>query len=193
MDDKAERFLEIFKQCDSFFKESIDNAIKNQRAHISDEAKFYLMGVLVMGFNTDPHSDTKGLTEKYMIAQNSESYEGFRIIGDWALLISGIWWQSLLRKSIDVDYYIDIGRQAYQQASASAPRNLSQLLEELADNFVVAVDILIEVTECINKAKVSNTDILRMYEVWQRTHSVFIEQKLRSLGINVVPGTTKIQ
>ena len=55
------------------------------------------------------------------------------------------------------------------------------------------VNILSETTRCISEANLSDSNILRMYEVWLRTHNDFIAKKLRSLGINVVPGKTTRQ
>lgn len=186
MNDGERQFVEICNKCDLFFKESLDNAIASQRLYISQEATFYLMGILILGMKKDPHSETQSLAEKYLLAQYTEETEKFRTVGDLSLIVSGIWWQSLLRKLVDVDYYIDLGIHSYQKVSETSPGNTSDLFEELATNFRNIVNILIETTRCISEANMSDRDILRMYEVWLKTHNKFIAGKLISLGINPV-------
>lgn len=193
MDDNTKQFLELYKRCDAFFKEVLDEAISNQHVQISQEAAFYLMGILLMGIKTDPGADVQSLAEKYLAAYKSERPEEFRFVGDASLIIAGIWWQSLLRKLGDVDYYIGLGSQSYQKASEITPKNLSELFEELSENFRNLVNILIEATRCVSEANLSHRDILRMYEVWLRTQNTFLAEKLKSLGVEVVPGKTTVQ
>jgi hypothetical protein len=184
---KVKEFIEIYNKCDAFFKDALDKAIQNQRIDISDEASFYIMSLLLSAMKINPHASDKSLAEKYMVAQGKEQSEELKIVGDYSLMIAGIWWQSLLRKSVDVDYYINIGSKSYQKASEVAPKRLGDLFEELSENFVNFTNLLMEATKSISEANMTNHDILRMYEVWLRTHNAFIEQRLRSLGINVVP------
>lgn len=186
-------FLEICERCDEFFKETLDNALNNQRLQISQEAAFYLLGVLLMGIKRNPGDDTKSMTERYLFAQRNEQVNALKAVGDSSLIIAGVWWQSLLRKLVDVDYYITIGSCSYQKASEITPKNLAGLFEELSENFSNLVNVMAETTRCISEANMSDNDILRMYEVWLRTHNTFFEQKLRSLGVNVVPGKTTQQ
>lgn len=193
MNDRAQQFIEIYKKCDLFFKESLDDAMASQRLHISQEAAFYLMGILVLGMKKDPHGETESLAEQYLLAQHTEETEKFRAIGDLSLIVAGIWWQNLLRKLVDVDYYVDLGSHSYQKVSETSSGDLADLFEELAQNFKSIVNILTETTRCISEANMSDSDILRMYEVWLRTQNTFLEQKLRSLGINVVEVKTTKQ
>lgn len=186
LNDRERQFVEICKKCDLFFKELLDDAMASQHLHISQEAAFYLMGILTLSIKKDPHSETESLAEKYILAHHTEEMEKFRTVGDLSLIVAGIWWQSLLRKSVDVDYYIDLGSDSYQKVSETSSGDLSDLFEELAQNFRNIVNILAETTRCISEANMSNRDILRMYEVWLRTHNKFIAEKLVSLGINPV-------
>lgn len=188
-DPNVRQLLEIYKKGDLYFKELLDKAIKNQRLDISEEAAFYLLGILLMGMNKHPVGE-KTIAEQFIkAASNSEA----KLVGDTSLIIAGIWWQSLFRKLVDVDYYINIGSRSYQKASESSPENLNELFEELSQNFCNLVNVLAEATRCISESNLSNANILRMYEVWLRTHNAFLEQKLRSLGIDVVPGKTTTQ
>ena len=70
----------------------------SQRVHISQEAAFYLLGILIMGVKKNPSADTETLAEKCLTAYHTEEANAFRVIGDSSLILAGIWWQSLLRK-----------------------------------------------------------------------------------------------
>lgn len=184
--DDNDKIIPGYRRCDGFFKEVLDEAMQKQDIRISDEAAFYLMGLLITHLKRDAGDDTKGLGERYRIALLGEETELLKAVGDKSLIIAGIWWQSLLKRLLDVDYYIEIGRSAYKKAGESTSKNVSEVFEELSENFVDMVNILSEATSCISEANPSNTNILRMYEVWLRTHSPMIAKKLRELGINPV-------
>jgi len=193
MNDKAKEFIEIREGCDLFFKETLDDALGNQHLRISQEVAFYLLGILLIGVRKGPDDETRSVAERYMLAQSNEQVDELKAVGDSSLIIAGIWWQSLLRRLVDVDYYIAVGSRSYQKASEVSPKNLADLFEELSDNFNSIVNVMAEATRCISEANMSNNDVLRIYEVWLRTHNTFLEKKLRSLGINVVPGKTTKQ
>ena len=189
----AKQYREICEKLDLFFKEALDEAIHNQHVRLSPEAAFYLLRIITYGFSNGPNADPKSLGQRYLEAFSREDAQPFKAVGDTSLLIAGIWWQHLLRMSVDVDYYLELGSRSYQKASETSSKNLSELFEELSRKFSAMADVLTETTQCISDAKMTDKDILRMYEVWLRTHNIFLERKLRSLGINPVPGKTTRQ
>ena len=186
MADNPKRIVETCVQCDLFFKETLSRAMSNQHISTSEEVAFYLLQILVMGMKADPHTENQAIAKKYLEALAANRVDMLRVVGDRSLIIAGIWWQSLWRKLVDVDYYIKIGADSYQRVSESGPDNLIEIFEELSENFERLVNILAEATRCVSEANMNNRDILRMYEVWLRTHNDFIAEKLRSLGINPV-------
>ena len=186
MDSEPKITLEQCRQCDAFFKEILDKAIKNQNLQISDVAEFYILSLLVAGLKKGPYENNESIAERYARARLNNELRILRDIGDLSLIISGVYWQSLLRKPVDVDYYISIGRHAYTLAGESGD-SLSELFDELSEKFTGIVNVLTEATNCI-ETSTSDVNILRMYEVWLRTRNPFLEQRLRSLGINVIPG-----
>ena len=185
MDDKTKELIEKCKKCDAFFKEILDTAIKKRRVEISQEAAFYLLDILRLGLKEDPHFDAETTIKRYEAAFGIGELKSFRAIGDSALIIAGIWWQSLARKLVNIDFYIELGRISYQR-EAEKQKNLTELFEELSENFDKSVNILMEATRCISEANMTNRDLLRIYEVWLETHNAFLEEKLQSYGINPV-------
>src|SRR3989344_7171062 len=185
MNEETKGLIEKCKKCDAFFKEVLDTAIEKRRVEISQEMAFYLLDILSLGLKEDPHFDAETTIKRYEIAFGSRGLESFRAIGDSALIIAGIWWQSLSRKILDINFYIKLGRLSYQR-EAEKQKNLTKLFEELSESFDKSVNILMEATRCISEASMTNRDLLRIYEVWLETHNAFLEEKLRSYGINPV-------
>jgi hypothetical protein len=84
------------------------------------------------------------------------------------LFISGFFSDSLNRRLVDVDYYIQLGEHAYASlARRDGP--FGDVFDELSDKFVAFVDVLSEVSE--HSAMTSNAELLRLYEKWLRTKS----------------------
>lgn len=185
-----DKLLEIFQKCEYFFKQALDEAIKHQRISLSQEAAKYLLDILILGLRLDPFKEMPGVGGKYLEALEQNRTSDFKKIGDASLLAAGIWWRSLLRKLVDVDYYIKIGSMSYHRVGEAGPQNLSDLFEELADNFKNLVNILAEAAQSVSAPNLSNEDILRMYEVWIKTHNPFLAEKLKELKIIVAPVTT---
>lgn len=204
-DTKPKRLIEGCKTCDAFFMGTLDEAIRNQRVKISEEVAFYLLQTLVRAFRYAPTDDEKRTIEKAIALRYEEALDKpsrgskraneFRAIGDSSLMLSGVWWISLLRKPADVDYYATIGSSSYLIASEESPENLAKIFEELSENFITGINILTEATQCISlsQTNLTNCDILRMYEVYLRTNNPFLARKLISIDINVVPGKTTKQ
>jgi hypothetical protein len=95
-----------------------------------------------------------------------------------------------VRKLVDVDYYIAMGGTAYSALSESLRiRDRTQshgvVFEELARKFPGFVDVLAEVSASAQPG--SDTDILRLYEVWLRTGSARARDRLVGLGVVPAP------
>ncbi len=185
MDEETKELIEKCKKCDAFFKEILDNATEKQHIEISQEVARYLLDILLLGLKEDPHFDAETTIKRYETAFGSREPESFKTTGDSALIIAGIWWQSLARKLVDIDFYIQLGRLSYQR-EAEKQKNLAELFEELSENFDKSVNILMEATRCISEANMTNQDLLRIYEVWLETRNAFLGEKLRSHGINPI-------
>ena len=94
--------------------------------------------------------------------------DGLRQVGDLSLFISGFFADSLNRRLVDIDYYIQLGESAYGSL-ARRDETFGEVFNELSEKFPAFVDVLGEVSE--QSALTSNTDVLRLYEKWVRTKS----------------------
>lgn len=185
-----------------YFEQSVNSAITHQRLDAAPRTTEYVVDLLVSYTRSDRLFETtpegKRLTPLAMLyfealhAQSqSERNRCLQRLGDMALFITGLFTDSLHRKVVDVDYYIAMGGNAYAYLAdnlRSGKPVTREVFEELSAKFVAFVDILMEVAEQARPA--SQSDVLKLYELWLKTGSQRAAGQLRNLGI--VPVEPKV-
>lgn len=182
------------------FRESIHSALSNQKVEAGEDTVYYVVNLLAYYTHADnlfsqtaEGIDLKPLALIYAEAVEAHSREerhaALKRLGDVALLISGLFSSSLNRKVVDVDYYMAMGGSAYAHLSDISRgtvrgRAFCGIFGELSDKFPRFVDVLGEVSE--QSGLGSQTDIMRLYEVWLRTGSRRAAERLRKLGIEPI-------
>ena len=108
-------------------------------------------------------------------------------LGDVALFISGLFSGRFTRRRVmvDVDYFMAMGGGAYAYlgdigSATVRARSLSEIFQDLSCQFVRFVDVLAEVG---GQAFGSDSDLLRVHELWEKTNSPRLERRLRAAGI----------
>ena len=187
-------------QLDAYFTRSLNDALSNQQVEASHGTVGYVADLLTRFARSrdfyEPLESGIGLRPLalyYAEAQRgsaSERMSALRRLGDVALFISGLFANSLNRKIVDVDYYIEMGGGAYASLSAASAtayveRTPCAVFRELAAKFKHFVDVLDEVGGHL--AGRSDRDLLRSYEVWLRTGSPRAARRLRRQGIEPLP------
>lgn len=128
------------------------------------------------------------LAEMYLIALNSDSpknKEMMKVLADRALYLSGFFGDSLHKKMIDVDYYVDMGSAAYSNLSIwSKEDNLSSIYKTFSKRFTEYVDVLNYMSE--KSSLKADDNVLSLYEKYLKTGSEMTRHKLQELGV-VVP------
>ena len=180
-----------------YFKSSVADALDNQNVKAGDDTVYYVVNLLTAFTRAEElfERTPEGVMIRPLASLYEDAVQGatadarnraLRRLGDIALFISGVFSQSLNRRTVDLDYYVSMGGTAYGHLSGSLRgsyhgQGLSGMFEELANKFVTFVDVLDEVSE---KTKFSNdTDVLRVYETWIRTGSARAAKRLRRAGI----------
>jgi hypothetical protein len=156
-----------------FFRELVESAMQNQRVSAHELTCFYVVNLLAGFVHADAHagSDQPLGTRlaRALQAAGAAQRDGLRSVGDQSLFISGFFADSLNRRLVDVDYYIQLGESAYRSLARHEDRTLGEVFDELSDKFTTFVDVIGEVSE--RTLISSNADVLRLYEKWLRTGS----------------------
>jgi hypothetical protein len=186
--------LKLVVQPQEFFRELVVDAMGKQKLKPRPETEFYLVNLLGQFMTTDRlylrdsggayREEPLALLVKEALEQPGVEAQKkvFRHVGDVSLYVAGFFQDSLNRKLVDVDYYIDMGGVAYKQVAERSEENLSRgVYEELADKFSSFVDVLGYVSD--KTTPKTEKDLLRLYELWVRTKSDRAARALQEAGI----------
>ena len=187
------------------FSAALQSAARNQDVALRDITCTYLVNLLTeyceasaLAAVSDANRQIKPLALLYGEALEAPTSEHrrrtLRKLGDLALFISGIFSDSLNRRLVDVDYYIGMGEAAYccvydsLQIDTRA-QTVSAVFAELSSKFPQLVDVLTEISEMSGLK--SRSDLLRTYELWQKTGSERARKQLRRAGIVPLLGRSR--
>ena len=169
-----------------YFRELLESAMQRQQLSARQLTSFYLVNLLAgfVHFDRLPTAGADGplgvrfvkALQKAGVRQRDE----LRQVGDLSLFISGFFADSLTR-SVAIDYYIQLGENAYGSLARQGDGTFGDVFDELSGNFPAFVDVLGEVSE--RSALASNADLLRLYERWLRTRSRWSGDLLASKGM----------
>lgn len=193
---RQERVVRV-RNLQDYFRTSIEDVITRQGVEIDPHAAHYVVNLLTLFSRSDElyenHGETYGLRPLALMladAADAETPEqrkyALQRIGDVALFIAGFFADGLARKAVDIDYYIRMGGTAYGSLSEEVRgtfrgNTFADVYRELAHKFQVLVDVLNEISA--GPRDDSDVDLLRTYEVWQKTGSRRAEQLLRDNGV----------
>lgn len=199
MDGDGKTNLKLVAQPQDFFRELVTEALDQHHVKTKPETEFYLVNLLNQFMKTDrlyEQTQDGSFQEQPLALMIKDAIEQpqpqaqtamFRRIGDVSLYTAGFFQESLSRKLVDVDYYIDVGHTAYTQVASKADEAILRVIyEELAEKFAAFVDVLAAVSD--KTTPKSEKDLLRLYELWVRTGSDRAAKALQGAGI--IPNKT---
>lgn len=176
-----------------FLQQKLEEVFRTNNIEITGTARFYVWNLLLSPpiAEIDRKRVKQPLAITYSQAQSRgigsrQSVDDFKLVGDVCLLITGFWWNSLTRSSVDVDYFIGLGRSAYDNVGRTNS-DLAEVLGELSGYFKEITNALIEMSIVLNVAKTSDSELLKVYEVWAHTRNRAFAIILAKHGI--VPST----
>lgn len=181
-----------------YFQKNVALALVNQSVDASEDTIYYVVSLLARFADSSAlfqeHGEGSRMTplaklyaRAVQLKSEFERRQAMRRLGDVALFVAGLFADSLKNRPVDIDYYIGMGGAAYGYVSESLKCRerddlYREVFSELAARFTVFVDILAEVSE--QSALGSNTDLLRIYEIWLKTGSQRAQKKLREHKIH---------
>jgi hypothetical protein len=118
--------------------------------------------------------------------EHFEKIEKLKKLADKSLYISGFFGDSLNRKLVDLDYYVEMGETAYAALAATVREDLkAQVFKTFAVQFSDFVDVLTVVSQ--QSLIQGDESVLRLYEKYLRTGSELAKEKLIEIGVVTVP------
>lgn len=190
--------LSLVVSSSEYFEEVVSDAFEKRKFRTAEPVKTYLVELLqfyVPASNLFDEIDSSGrrtrqtLAETFLKAQNAspaERNELLKKLGDRSLYISGFFGDSLQRKLVDVDYYVDMGGMAYSALATTARENTqAKVYSELAQRFFDFVEVLTHISSETHLQNEEN--LLRLFEMYEKTGSEVAREKLVSRGLTVVP------
>lgn len=198
-DENAATKLQLVAQPQEYFYELLDGAFSKRSFKPTAETSFYLVNLLNQFMTTDAlySRDAEGrhreealallVKEANEIPAQELKRVLYRQVGDLSLYRAGFFQESLNRKLVDIEYYIDMGGRAYQEAaSRHEDKALRIVFEELAHRFGKFVDVLADVSD--QTMSKTERNLLRLYDNWIKTKSERAERLLNEAGI--IPNAT---
>ena len=167
-----------------FFHGAVVAALGRQAVETSEFTESYLVGLLGQ-FAKEPITDEPLSMMLAGVIEPGSRVTVLKQVGDTALYVAGFFAESLNRKLVDVDYYIEVGGAAYAElARRLAHSSVQAVYEELATKFPRFVDVLAEVSSRVDFV---GSDVVKLYQQWIKTRSAWLEQRLRSMGVLIGP------
>lgn len=187
---------------ESFFHESLTDSVSSQNVDVCDETIVYMTQLLAHYVRSDElfERDEDGVQIKplavlYCNAASTRDQQARREylkkLGDLALFVSGWFSHNVERRRVGPRYYVEMGETAYDWLSECCgdtvrDRVFAQIFQDLAANFTELRDVIAEIN--MSAELRSDADLLGLYELWQRSGSARAAARLRSEGIDVLPG-----
>jgi len=190
-----------------YFREAVCAAAANQQLTVNEETILYVVNMLASFLRSETlfERTTDGYVIKTLVMTYADSINAettsqknrvLQRLGDIALFISGLFSYSLNRSLVDVDYYAAMGGSAYAHLADSMRHSyqgqtISMVFTELSRKFLALVDVLAEINEHCTLA--SDSDVLRLYELWLKTGSQRAAKQLQQNGIQPILVTASKQ
>ncbi len=188
----------VFLTPEAHFAEVVKEACLNRQIKAQPAVEIYL--VQLLGYYLDSknlHSNTKTdsgekppetFAEMYLQALSAETNkrrELMRAVADKSLYLTGFFADSFQRKTVDIEYYADIGSAAYSNLhSWNREDGLSPVYQTFSKRFMDFVEVLKYISE---KSTVqADQNVLRLYDRYLRTGSELAREKLTELGVVTV-------
>ena len=197
--------LEVVSDLETFFRQALDDSLKQQHVSIRAQTTEYLVSMLTIFSKTEalfePTEDGLGLKtlaemlgETLTVETDAERNAILQRLGDISLFVAGFLSRGFERRTVDVDYHVAMGGRAYGSLARSQRGTrgaLAQVFGELAGKFQPLVDVLNDIGDAAYAY--SPRDILRLYEVWLKTGSERARKLLRRLGVDAAPVGVQLQ
>ncbi len=178
--------IETFADLRVWFRERLEAALGERRLGAGEGTRAYLVDLLArVGLGQENDALKRPLALQLAEARNAERAPErlrlYRALGDDALYLRGFCADHLDHRGITTEYVATLGEAAYDQAGELSLGSAGHVYRELARKFEPFADALDDVRE--GTALRTPSDIVRLYDKWNRTHSPKIAERLSAEGV----------
>lgn len=163
----------IRRSLTEFFRDLVRDALATHAVQPSEPTEHYLVDLLERFATPRPDWEARPLALDYLESfhhPRPQRVAVLRRVGDTALFLTGVFMDSLERRTVSADYYIGLGRGAYQQLAGMTPGNSDRrggVFDEIATGFLDFVRVLSEVR--FDEMFAGDAHTVRVYTRWLRT------------------------
>jgi len=187
---------DLFISPGDFFKDLVRKGFEQRKLETYPYVESYMVNLLQHYLDAknlfDPEYDEFGrripktLAEMYLTANTVEDQqvkvELLKKLGDRSLYMSGFFGDSLQRKTVDLDYYVNMGGVAYATLASCVREDTSvKVYSTISKRFVDFVDVLTYISH--NSFIKSDESVLRLYDRYMTTGSELAREKLTEMGL----------
>jgi hypothetical protein len=184
-----------------FFRDSVAASMESNQLEADRDTAHYVVNLLTLFARAEAFHDPAdaGSCRKPLALMLADAVDaptvderlfGLQRLGDVSLFVAGFFADDLQESVVDIDYYISMGGGAYSSLSSQSRGTMKgkafgAVFAELGDKFHRFVDVLNDIRNAAGTS--SDSDIMRLYEVWLKTGSVRAARLLRRAGVYPLP------
>lgn len=171
----------------AFFRDLLQAAMRTQAVRSSEDTEFYLVKLLESFAHADADWFNRPLALEYLESFHSppvHRYGKLKRVADTSLFMSGMFIESLHRKLVSSDYYVQLGRTAYGHLSTLSNELRAipvDLFSELAERFSDFVRVFAEIS--FERLFQGDVNLVRIYTRWLYTRNEHDRRWLMRHGI----------
>lgn len=175
-----------FGDLKGFFVEKLSEVANQQEPQISSTAIDYVAEVLMHFLDAAKLFEQEGVKVPVLADMLAEAMEAdfyrrisiLRQMGDTSLLVSGYFPEALSRRSINLNYYKQMGEIAYSHLSGIIESQ--NVFSELSSRFIQLTELIEEVSTQVKTEGLSTSELL---EYWSKVGSERVREKLKEQGV----------
>jgi len=193
---KQSKKIIVATNLQTFFYDQLNEINKKSLLPISDSLIFYSSEVLNSFSRSEKYfEEVQGRLKEKVLGYKLLEAEKYSIddrkkilkdIGDTTLILCGHFKRSVKEKLLNVEYYKDIGKNAYAGLNSLWPSflDIPDFYMGLAGNFEVVTTMISSVSTKNNQ----DSAILEKYSEWLETKSEDLKKELQILGAKIDDG-----
>lgn len=167
------------------WRELVNEAATSCDYQLEEDIESYLVFALIRFTQRADLADSVIALEYLNSLSDSgqKQFNKLREVGDKCLLFSGLYPQVYRRKTVDIGYYVNMGRSSYSQLGHSLHKGFSRLYLKLSEYFVFLTDILHAMRELSGVPVMSENE---KYQFWLKFDSDYARKSLNTF-YNAIP------